>query len=61
MRRAGDWEAAMEPQEVPVQESQAYPEPPLDEGIGPTSLFQEINARRARVENTELLQQLRGL
>ena len=35
--------------------------PPLDEDAGPLSLFQEINERRARVENAELLQHLRGL
>ena len=34
---------------------------PLDEDLGPLSLFQEINERRARVENAELLQHLRGL
>lgn len=34
---------------------------PLDEDAGPTSLFQEINERRARVENAELLAHLRGL
>ncbi|MGZ5987242.1 MAG: hypothetical protein ACXWK7_20130 [Caulobacteraceae bacterium] len=34
---------------------------PLDEDLGPVSLFQEINERRARVENAELLQHLRGL
>lgn len=55
---------------VSVQESLAYSAPPahsaqqgvpLDEDLGPISLFQEINERRARVENTELLQHLRGL
>jgi hypothetical protein len=35
--------------------------PPLDQDAGPMSLFQEINERRARVENTELLHHLRGL
>jgi hypothetical protein len=35
--------------------------PSLDEDAGPLSLFQEINERRARVENAELLQHLRGL
>lgn len=34
---------------------------PLDEDLGPLSLFQEINERRARVENAELLAHLRGL
>jgi len=51
----------MEPQEVPVQESLAYPSTPHDEDIGASSSFQEINERRARVENSELLQHLRGL
>jgi hypothetical protein len=35
--------------------------PALDEDAGPMSLFQEINERRARVENAELLHHLRGL
>jgi hypothetical protein len=35
--------------------------PPLDDDSAPMSLFQEINERRARVENAELLHQLRGL
>jgi hypothetical protein len=34
---------------------------PLDEGLGPENLFQEINERRARIENAELLRRLRGL
>lgn len=34
---------------------------PLDEEAGPAALFQEINERRARVENAELLRHLRGL
>ena len=49
-----------------------YPEPqspswpsapaaPLDEDAGPATLFQEINERRARVENAELLRNLRSL
>lgn len=46
---------------VPVQEALALPPLPLDEDLGPVSLFQEINERRARVENAELLQHLRGL
>lgn len=45
----------------PVQESLAYSPTPVDEDLGPISLFQEINERRARVENTELLRHLRGL
>jgi hypothetical protein len=46
---------------VPAPESLAYPQTPLDEDAGSLSLFQEINERRARVENAELLQNLRGL
>jgi hypothetical protein len=34
---------------------------PLDEDAGPVSLYQEINERRARLENAELLRSLRGL
>jgi hypothetical protein len=34
---------------------------PLDEDAGPATLFQEINERRARIENAELLRHLRGL
>ena len=51
---------------VPVPESQLFSstlrsDRPLDEDVGPVSLFQEINERRARIENAELLQHLRGL
>ncbi len=46
---------------VPGSESLAYPQPPPSEEAGDLSPFQEINERRARVENTELLQHLRGL
>jgi hypothetical protein len=50
---------------VPVPESSPYATgllaEPLDEDLAPLSLFQEINERRARVENAELLQHLRGL
>ena len=50
---------------VPVPETSPYATAPLaeplDEDLGPLSLFQEINERRARVENAELLQHLRGL
>lgn len=35
--------------------------PPLDEEAGEPNLFQEINERRARLENAELLRRLRGL
>jgi hypothetical protein len=45
---------------VPAPDSLAYPQAPLDEDAGALS-YQEINERRARVENPELLQQLRGL
>jgi hypothetical protein len=34
---------------------------PLDEEAGAATLFQEINERRARIENAELLRHLRGL
>lgn len=51
---------------VPAPESQMFSstlrsDRPLDEDVGPVSLFQEINERRARIENAELLQHLRGL
>jgi hypothetical protein len=46
-------------------QSQPFPAPsqalPLDEDAGPATLFQEINERRARIENAELLRHLRGL
>jgi hypothetical protein len=41
--------------------SQASHAAPLDEDAGPDTLFQEINERRARIENAELLRHLRGL
>ena len=51
---------------VPVPESQMFSaipsrDPALNEVLDPETLFQEINARRARIENAELLQHLRGL
>jgi len=51
---------------VPAPESQLFSstlrsDRLLDDDVGPMSLFQEINERRARVENAELLQNLRGL
>ena len=49
---------------VPVQESQTFSktaETRRSDPSDPVSLAQEINERRARVENPELLQQLRGL
>jgi hypothetical protein len=49
----------------PKPQSQAFPQPahsaPLGEDAGPATLFQEINERRARIENAELLRHLRGL
>jgi len=47
--------------ESPVFSSEPRAERPLDEDVGPVSLYQEINERRARIENAELLQHLRGL
>jgi hypothetical protein len=46
---------------VPLPESLSPPPHPLGEDPRPASLFQEINERRARVENAELLAHLRGL
>ncbi|HEY8617822.1 hypothetical protein [Phenylobacterium sp.] len=48
---------------IPVPASPAIPPiaPPAAEDRVPPSLFQEINARRAQVENPELLRRLRGL
>ena len=46
---------------LPDQDTSAFAPAPLDDDAGPLSLFQEINERRARVENAELLQHLRGL
>ena len=50
--------STFEPQDYPAGVMSA---PPRDEDLAPISLFQEINERRARVENAELLQHLRGL
>jgi hypothetical protein len=47
--------------ETPVFSSTLHGDRPLDEDVGPVSLHQEINERRARIENAELLQHLRGL
>lgn len=47
--------------EAPVFSSTPRAERPLDEDVGPVSLHQEINERRARIENAELLQNLRSL
>jgi len=49
---------------VPAPESQTFSKASAsrrDEDRDLTSLAQEINERRARVENAELLQHLRGL
>ena len=46
---------------VPVQDSLNLSPLLVAEDLGPVSLFQEINERRAHVENSELLQHLRGL
>jgi hypothetical protein len=47
--------------ETPVFSSTLHGDRPLDEDVGPVSLHQEINERRARIENAELLQNLRSL
>jgi len=47
--------------ETPAFSSTPRAERPLDEDVGPVSLYQEINERRARIENAELLQNLRSL
>ncbi|HZZ31366.1 MAG TPA: hypothetical protein VFE10_05160 [Phenylobacterium sp.] len=46
---------------VPLSESPAFTPEPREDEMAALTLFQEINERRARVENTELLQHLRGL
>ena len=50
---------------VPAPESLTFSKAasgaPRDDDTSPISLAQEINERRARVENAELLQNLRGL
>lgn len=47
---------------VPIPESPLFSGPaPRDEDRAAATSFQEINARRARVENAELLHHLRGL
>ena len=47
--------------ESPLFSSTPRSERPLDEDVGPVSLYQEINERRARIENAELLRNLRSL
>jgi len=47
--------------ETPAFSSTLHADQPLDEDVGPVSLYQEINERRARIENAELLQNLRSL
>ena len=46
---------------VSAFESELAGAPPPDDETGDASAFQEINERRARVENAELLHHLRGL
>jgi hypothetical protein len=48
---------------IPVEESQSFSgaSPRRDEDAEATRLAQEINERRARVENPELLRNLRSL
>jgi hypothetical protein len=50
---------------VPAPESLTFSSTPSnhrrEDAANPLSLAQEINERRARVENAELLQHLRGL
>ena len=46
---------------VPAPEPHIPPPQSRDDERSASSPFQEINERRARVENPELLQQLRGL
>jgi hypothetical protein len=46
---------------VSVPESFSLPPVALDDDQSAASAFQEINERRARVENAELLAHLRGL
>jgi hypothetical protein len=48
--------AAPESQSLP-----AAPALPGEQEAAAASLFQEINERRARIENSELLRHLRGL
>ena len=49
----------------PKPQSIAYPTPSqadrLDDDSAAAALFQEINERRARIEKSELLRQLRSL
>ncbi|MDB5492689.1 MAG: hypothetical protein JWP86_26 [Phenylobacterium sp.] len=48
----------------PTPQSQTWPSAPAaprDGDASPATLFQEINERRARIENPELLRHLRGL
>jgi hypothetical protein len=47
--------------ESPVFSSAPRADRPLEEDVGPVSLHQEINERRARIENAELLRNLRSL
>ncbi|MFL5295986.1 MAG: hypothetical protein ACJ798_06350 [Phenylobacterium sp.] len=54
-------DAADAPESLAEALTERLDEPPIDGGAGPLSLFHEINERRARVENAELLQHLRSL
>jgi hypothetical protein len=47
--------------DAPVTLNAPLAAPLLAEDAAAPSLFQEINERRARIENAELLQHLRGL
>ena len=58
MTSVSDFESAPE---TPVFSTTLGADRPLDEDVGPVSLYQEINERRARIENAELLQNLRSL
>jgi hypothetical protein len=49
------------PRSIETYPSAPLAAPPLDEDAGTPTLHQEINERRARIENAELLRHLRGL
>lgn len=53
--------APFDARETPAQQALAKPAVALVAEEVRASLFKEINARRARVENPELLRRLRGL
>jgi len=58
MTNLSDLEAGSE---SPLFPSALRAEPPLDDSGETLTLHQEINERRARIENAELLQNLRAL